>query len=174
MTKSMKFHWLINMTHHLQQFQIFENCDPNLIKSITLFASHTCPDNNIPLTESAIFVTSTKNVYSIGTNLYGQLGCGHQNYASTPQKISILCNLNIVYIDITHWNAVAITDSGRAYLWGSGRTLGDDKIIQKFPICINELIGGNRVVQLKFGYTHVIILTENGKVYTWGYNEKGF
>lgn len=67
-----------------------------------------------------------------------------------------------------------LTENGNVYLWGrnSYGQLGCSKI--EVSSCLSKLEGiEGKITKLHLGSEHGMIVTDNGTVYTWGWNEHG-
>ena len=128
-------------------------------------------------------------VYTWGSNYSGQLGDGSQNdYRNIPVCISELENdlkgKKIIDVFSNFGTVVALDDAGKIYTWGdneSGR-LGDGTTEigygknRNIPVCISELendLKGKNITDVFIEESTVIVLDNEGKVYTWGKNSDG-
>ena len=122
-------------------------------------------------------------VYTWGYNEDGQLGNGTTRTSTIPicisDKENELKGKRIVDISAGLFHTVALDEGGKVYTWGYNRygQLGNGTTENSTtPICIsdkeNEIKGKKIVKIVAEGYT-TVALDENGKVYTWGYNEDG-
>ena len=121
-------------------------------------------------------------VYTWGNNKYGQLG---DETANSPLPICIsnkeneLKGKKIISISAGGIHTVAIDEEGKAYTWGNNEVgqLGDGTTTNSvLPICISDKeneLKGKRIVDISAGEVHTVAIDEEGKVYTWGYNEDG-
>jgi alpha-tubulin suppressor-like RCC1 family protein len=67
----------------------------------------------------AVALDDQGNVFSWGTNDYGQLGQGQTDrFKSIPEKVRFLSN--VVQIACGDFHVLALTSSGEVYSWGSG------------------------------------------------------
>ncbi|HMY00893.1 MAG TPA: hypothetical protein PKC44_14065, partial [Agitococcus sp.] len=64
----------------------------------------------------SIALTSAGEVWTWGTNNFGQLGLGNNNSQTSPTKITVLSN--VVQIAAGHSHALAMDYAGRIYAWG--------------------------------------------------------
>jgi regulator of chromosome condensation len=85
----------------------------------------------------------------------------------------------VVDISAGDSHSVAVTSKGEVFAWGSFRDASGlwcfkpGVKIQKLPIKVFEATSDAPVVQLASGVDHIVALTANGKVYTWGCGERG-
>lgn len=97
-------------------------------------------------------------VYSWGDNSSGQLGLGDTTSRTTPQAVTELQGEQIKQIIGGESNSVALTRSGKVYVWGNNITT---------PQLLNEF-GGRKITQISTKGNHTTALTECGIVYIWG------
>eukprot|EP00917_Polyrhabdina_sp_WS-2016_P017393 GHVP01037564.1.p1 GENE.GHVP01037564.1~~GHVP01037564.1.p1 ORF type:complete len:380 (-),score=66.01 GHVP01037564.1:1818-2957(-) len=111
-------------------------------------------------------------VYSWGCNDDCALGHNEPEFSIgeviIPEKINqIACGDSI---------SVAVTNSGSVYTWGTFRdsngVLGHQQSvdIQKTPYCVNLK---SKISDIAVGPNHVMIISEEGKVYSWGSGQQG-
>ena len=122
-------------------------------------------------------------VYTWGNNEVGQLGDGTTTNSVLPicisDKENELKGKRIVDISAGYGHTVAIDEEGKVYTWGDNGDgqLGDGTTNDSpLPICIsnkeNEL-KGKKIISISAGEGHTVAIDEEGKAYTWGYNELG-
>lgn len=132
-------------------------------------------------------------IYGWGSNGGGQLGDGTTEYISMPICLNDVegSALNDKYITkiSLELTSFAIDDNGKLYTWGNNDygVLGDGSSEKRYlPVCISEIPGSalenKKIVQIRYNWNwgsgslyhpNFIALDENGKVYTWGCNERG-
>lgn len=114
------------------------------------------------------------DVWSFGSNLYGQLGLGDTVDASTPTKLDTLAD--VAKIAAGEYTSAAITDGGDLYVWGIDRfgeiggvgteTCGTPACATS-PTLLPELMGVT-VVDLRMSSSHGLVLTDDGEVWAFG------
>ena len=82
----------------------FDNFIPNDITRISRGVTHIA------------FMTKNDEVYICGNNNYGELGLGHRQPQTSPQKLS-LSNIVMIFCGVNH--TIALVKSGKVYTWGS-------------------------------------------------------
>jgi alpha-tubulin suppressor-like RCC1 family protein len=129
------------------------------------------------LARFSIFVGTDNSVYSWGTNTKGTLGLGTYNTGSiTPQKIHGLPpNTNVVQAACGAQHTLLLTSDQKIFVFGlndSGQ-LGIGGMENKnAPV---ELVWKKKEkpVKVACGALHSGLVTENGEVFMWGYNNAG-
>ena len=116
-------------------------------------------------------------VYSWGSGLYGELGNNAKKNEKHPKLIEFFGEKNIKIVKIEagdHFSAV-ISSSYELFTFGCGNfyRLGHgvliDEIIPKKVENLNDLY----VTDASCGFNHMICLTNEGHVYTWGNGKYG-
>lgn len=124
-------------------------------------------------------ITSKGRVFTWGYNEYGQIGNNTIDNQFIPVDITDNFNLQeneyIIKIDFNQNNSSAITSLGNVYLWGANNygQIGDGTnqmrlIPTKISQNINEI-----VVDITIGYSHVLAVTSQNNIYSWGSNLSG-
>jgi len=109
-------------------------------------------------------------VYSFGFNKMGALGLGNNEDSLEPSIIEGLKGKNIIKVNCGEQHSLAITEHGDLYAWGRGREgqLGQgDRNNQPTPLRIQAL-RHVKIVDVDSGSSHVVGLTDTGKVFIWG------
>ena len=139
--------------------------------------------------EHSLILSNEHIVYSFGNNEDGVLG---QNIIKTNNNMSpnfLKINFNEYtnkIIDISSGTAhnLALTFDGKIYSWGSnqGSQLGiPENILQKEPSYKSnfyiftpiQILINNKIEKISCGEAHSLILTNEGKVFTWGFGSNG-
>lgn len=103
------------MTIHLHKLSLFKQTPKSLIDSIDLCYIHSTKRAG----DIAIFVTDSKHVYAVGTsNKPGQLGVGDREPRLKPVQLVELTGLEVVYIQLTDFNAALLTACGQVFMCG--------------------------------------------------------
>jgi uncharacterized repeat protein (TIGR02543 family) len=131
--------------------------------------------------DHSLAVTTTGRLYTWGRNNFGQLGDDTLVDNSTPTLISFPGGETIRNVAAGLGHSLAVTTSGQVYAWGSNLRgqLGKTTIVNpKTPTLIsfdgpNSLNDGETVRDVVAGgeYSHAV--TTNGRVYSWGSNNRG-
>lgn len=132
-------------------------------------------------------LTDKNYVYSWGRGFEGQLGLSSTiEIASTPKYIKFFHGKTVTSIAAGSFYSLAITNKGHLYSWGESRVgqlgLGKHREIRtptkvEFPAVTYGDEEGKaqetKIVSCAAGYGHTAALTENGELYTWGFNVYG-
>uniref|UniRef100_A0A8C2UPS5 non-specific serine/threonine protein kinase n=1 Tax=Chinchilla lanigera TaxID=34839 RepID=A0A8C2UPS5_CHILA len=127
-------------------------------------------------------VTVEKELYTWvnmqgGTKLHGQLGHGDKASYRQPKNMENLQGKAIHQVFCGDDFTVCVTDEGQLYAFGSDYygCIGVDKIAGPEvlePMQLNFFLS-NPVEQVSCGDNHVVVLTRNKEVYSWGCGEYG-
>jgi len=93
----------------------------------------------------------------------------------------------IIAVAMGEWHSIALAEDGTVYSWGRNWAgqLGDNTTSQRnTPVKVLKGAysegttylgdnGSNPIIAVVLGKDHSIALTEDGTVYTWGYNNRG-
>jgi alpha-tubulin suppressor-like RCC1 family protein len=115
----------------------------------------------------SLFIDRAKNIYSMGSNKYGQLGLGDNIDKQEPARLNIkgnkvFCGLHYSYILGDDLYSFGSNHYGQL---GLGRTNGCN-----IPTVLNNI---DNVADISCGGYHTIILKYNGNFYSVGNNEYG-
>uniref|UniRef100_A0A8C4LWD1 Serine/threonine-protein kinase Nek9 n=1 Tax=Equus asinus TaxID=9793 RepID=A0A8C4LWD1_EQUAS len=127
-------------------------------------------------------VTVEKELYTWvnmqgGTKLHGQLGHGDKASYRQPKHVEKLQGKAIRQVSCGDDFTVCVTDEGQLYAFGSDYygCMGVDKVAGPEvlePMQLNFFLN-NPVEQVSCGDNHVVVLTRNKEVYSWGCGEYG-
>ena len=149
-----------------------------------------------------LFLTTERLLWAAGQNVYGQLGkapvaSSACNYADAPDLVCLQDpqpNAIPSYIDASHFNnselhkviagrhvSVALTSDGGVYTWGynrygqlgRSRNAGTD-LPNWNPLQVSAAMWDQRhIVDVAVGYYHLLLLADDGTVFTMGLNRYG-
>ncbi|XP_039252770.1 RCC1 and BTB domain-containing protein 1-like isoform X2 [Styela clava] len=115
-------------------------------------------------------------VYSWGHNSYMQLGNGGSTPGLTPTMLARNLSRKVVGIACGSHHSMVLTDDGEVYAWGynnCGQIGSGSTSNQTTPRKVNACIGNKRIIHIACGQTSSLAVTDNGEVYSWGYNGNG-
>ncbi|XP_065344294.1 RCC1 and BTB domain-containing protein 1-like [Cloeon dipterum] len=124
-------------------------------------------------------LTSDREVFSFGHNDFGQLGLGHNYCQTLPIKLDLPAAGRVVTsVACLYLSSVALLDSGEVFAWGSNAfgILGQSENQvekQNIPRKVPGLDDGIKITRIVSGQNHVLALSNDGKVYSWGWNKYG-
>lgn len=123
---------------------------------------------------TVVLSTDGRTVWSFGAAENGKLGHGDTNRQFRPKIIDALQGLTITKIAAGTQLSAALTREGAVYVWGFGPCLGNGASDETYltPKVVRGLTG-RMVIDISIGENHVIALTKDGLVFTWGNNQNG-
>ena len=116
-------------------------------------------------------------MYTCGQNSYGELGHEHSEERFFPEKVKFLVGRNLARIAAGNEHTAVLTDTGEVFTCGyndSGQcglgTVGRVTSLRRI-----EALQDKGVVNLvsSNGCEHLVAVSEDGEVYTCGYNARG-
>ncbi|XP_021350357.1 secretion-regulating guanine nucleotide exchange factor-like isoform X1 [Mizuhopecten yessoensis] len=125
-------------------------------------------------------ITDRGELFSMGSNAFGQLGMPGANQVSLPTKVQVPKDEKVADVAAGLRHVVMVTDSGNVYCWGAGRkgqcgVLADNKPPAKLtsptPVTIPETAGC--VCSVVAGSHHSVAVTNDDQMYVWGCNKYG-
>jgi alpha-tubulin suppressor-like RCC1 family protein len=143
----------------------------------------------------SLFLTDNGDVYSCGYNYFGQLGLGNNNNKNIPTLIQYFYNndeikinnneITIIEISAGSYHSLFLTDDGNVYSCGynySGQLGLDNNYNQNIPTLIKSFNNDDEIkinnyeitiIEISAGGYHNLFLTDDGYVYSCGYNNYG-
>eukprot|EP00762_Andalucia_godoyi_P006478 ANDGO_02934.mRNA.1 Ultraviolet-B receptor UVR8 len=124
---------------------------------------------------SSAAVTDTGDVYTWGSNGFGQLGHDSTNDENLPRLVKSIVSKQIVAVSCGRCHMAAISSDGVAYTWGlnnNGQLGHGDTTICLTPRVVSGFVG-RKVVAVACGSSHTCMILDTGELYTWGYGNSG-
>ncbi|KAI2796975.1 Regulator of chromosome condensation [Blomia tropicalis] len=145
-----------------------------------------------------IMLTDDNQVYSMGEGSKGQLGrievadlnsiASNRDLFIKPAPVKFSETVNIDRIFASQWCSYALTDDGKLYAWGLNNyyQLGfktekavefdhdnslngmNSLLIELFPTRVPIVDSTSKIIAVSCGQQHVVLLNENGQVYSCG------
>eukprot|EP00002_Diphylleia_rotans_P026853 TRINITY_DN5372_c0_g1_i2.p1 TRINITY_DN5372_c0_g1~~TRINITY_DN5372_c0_g1_i2.p1 ORF type:complete len:1044 (+),score=190.77 TRINITY_DN5372_c0_g1_i2:73-3204(+) len=115
-------------------------------------------------------------VYTWGQGTYGQIGQGTTDNSLQLKPITKLFGKAIVKIASGEAHTLALTVNGEVYGWGRDKygQLGNGKGQQSRLTCSRiKGLSHTRIVDIACGSDHSVLLSETGRVYTFGCGQNG-
>ncbi|KAK8356942.1 hypothetical protein V6Z12_A05G388000 [Gossypium hirsutum] len=118
-------------------------------------------------------------VLTFGWGLYGQCGQGSTDDELSPTSVSSLLGIKIVSVAAGLWHTVCISADGDVYAFGGNQfgqlgTGGDQAENQTLPRLLEDpSLENSHVKFVSCGARHSAIITEDGKIFCWGWNKYG-
>ncbi len=139
----------------------------------------------IPGNQHTVALGSDGNVYTWGSNLYGQLGLG-DGASTAVQKAPVRASrgaipegVTIVDIAGSWWVTYALGSDGNIYAWGannSGSRVGDGTTVNALApvkVSTDKRVPGTVFTQVAAGRFSAVALGSDGTAYAWGANDNG-
>ena len=119
-------------------------------------------------------------MYSLGLGSQGQLGHGDILDRKEPAIIEALVRVAMMVVACGSWHSLALSIYGDIYSWGwnehgqlghsaspqAPSTVPLPTLIENSDNCVN-------FTAISCGARHSVAVTEDGQLYTWGWNEYG-
>ncbi|KAG8649356.1 ultraviolet-B receptor UVR8 isoform X3 [Manihot esculenta] len=122
-------------------------------------------------------VTDAGALFTFGWGLYGQCGQGSTNDQLRPTCIPTLSSIQVESVAAGLWHTVCITANRRVYAFGGNQfgQLGNgaDQDETRPTLLDAPSLESKRAKMVSCGARHSAILTEDGQVYSWGWNKYG-
>lgn len=130
--------------------------------------------------QHGLALTADGKVYSWGENFGGQLGLGDTTDRTTPQLVQgALAGKTITAISGASSHSLALASDGTVYGWGNNiyGTVGDATTVNRLsPVALNATgthLEGKTVVAIRAAFYNSFVLTNDGKLFGWGFNANG-
>ncbi|KAM3757374.1 hypothetical protein ACB098_02G182800 [Castanea mollissima] len=124
----------------------------------------------------SLALTSQAQLWAWGRNNEAQLGRGSldpRDSWNEPKRVEGLDKVNVCAAFASGVVSAAIGDDGSLWVWGKSKRgqLGLGKgIIEAVVPSRVETLSGEKIAKVSFGWGHALALTEDGKLFGWGYS----
>ncbi|XWS56618.1 hypothetical protein CRYUN_Cryun09bG0101800 [Craigia yunnanensis] len=122
-------------------------------------------------------ITDAGAVLTFGWGLYGQCGQGSTDDELSPTCVSSLLGIRIESVAAGLWHTVCVSADGDVYAFGGNQfgqlgTGGDQA--ETLPRLLDApSLENTHVKVVSCGARHSAVITEDGKVFCWGWNKYG-
>jgi len=128
--------------------------------------------------EHAVALTEGGRVFAWGKNDFGQLGTGDEENRALPVYTELPYETYIASIAAGGNYTVGLTKRGELWSWGRFQASNFPRLFTDTWCNGYESKGemglkGMKLAQVRAGDQHMGVLTKEGKLYTWGYNDFG-
>ncbi|EFJ39741.1 hypothetical protein VOLCADRAFT_70529 [Volvox carteri f. nagariensis] len=122
-----------------------------------------------------LVVAGEGELFTFGRNQNGQLGLGHTNDCLSPQLVVALQGERVRSVACGSEHSLAATESGTVFSWGWGRygNLGDGESQDRYLPTRVVGLEGIRMVSAECGWRHSAVVSEDGRVFTFGWSKYG-
>jgi len=124
-----------------------------------------------------IALTTARDVFTWGSNQYGQLGHGDPGtYSLIPKQVRVMSGLDVKQLAAGENHSCVLTSFGDIYTWGRGDygQLGHGNLLSKdAPTLLQALDQRTQASWLSVGADFMMAVTYSGTVYSWGRNHFG-
>mmetsp|Transcript_2901 Transcript_2901/g.6754 ORF Transcript_2901/g.6754 Transcript_2901/m.6754 type:complete len:459 (-) Transcript_2901:95-1471(-) len=129
-----------------------------------------------PMSCHSVCITEEGKCYAFGRNQAGQLGVGDLGNRANPTLIKGLEHLNIVKAACGKTHTLFLSSGGEVWVCGSNKFgelgIGKTSDQEEKPKAITSTLG-NKVVDIGAGVEFSMIVTEEGRVLSFGHPEYG-
>lgn len=129
--------------------------------------------------DASFALTSNASLFSWGSNLYGQLGQGHdRTSAPTPHSVVALDATKMSCLAVGRMHTLAVVE-GTVWSWGRGchgqlgtgthPSMNRPRLVTSIDAAVNRA----PIASVSCGDNHSAALTKDGRIVTWGCNLYG-
>eukprot|EP00005_Dracoamoeba_jomungandri_P003344 CAMPEP_0174255280 /NCGR_PEP_ID=MMETSP0439-20130205/4627_1 /TAXON_ID=0 /ORGANISM="Stereomyxa ramosa, Strain Chinc5" /LENGTH=558 /DNA_ID=CAMNT_0015337397 /DNA_START=161 /DNA_END=1838 /DNA_ORIENTATION=+ len=117
----------------------------------------------------------SNDAYSWGKGKNGKLGHGNEEDQCIPKVIEYLLGKDIRGVCCGPGHSAAWNGNGEVFTWGAGGNgrLGHGHEHHRFVPLLVSALRGEFVVQVACGDYHTVVVTNEGKIFSWGKGSNG-
>lgn len=124
-----------------------------------------------------LYTTVNDEIFVLGTNCSGCLGVGDIQSTIEPRRLDSLTGKKIASLSYGSGpHIVLATTDGEVFTWGHNAysQLGNGTTNHGLVPChISTNLSNKQVIEVACGSYHSLVLTSDGEVFAWGYNNSG-
>ncbi|XP_073878121.1 RCC1 and BTB domain-containing protein 2 isoform X11 [Macaca fascicularis] len=124
-----------------------------------------------------LYTTVNDEIFVLGTNCCGCLGLGDVQSTIEPRRLDSLSGKKIASLSYGSGpHIVLATTEGEVFTWGHNAysQLGNGTTNHGLVPCqISTNLSNKQVIEVACGSYHSLVLTSDGEVFAWGYNNSG-
>ncbi|XP_069859290.1 RCC1 and BTB domain-containing protein 2 isoform X2 [Dipodomys merriami] len=125
----------------------------------------------------ALYTTINDEIFVLGTNCSGCLGLGNIQNTIEPRRLDSLSGKKIACLSYGSGpHVILATTEGEVFTWGHNAysQLGNGTTNHGLVPChISTNLSNKQVIEVACGSYHSLVLTSDGEVFAWGYNNSG-
>ncbi|EAR94877.2 chromosome condensation regulator RCC1 repeat protein (macronuclear) [Tetrahymena thermophila SB210] len=141
-------------------------CIPRFCHFNIVFTSVSCGSHH------SILLTQDGYAYSIGSNIYGQLGADTNqiNYSYTPTLIQKLQDYIITKVVSGAYHNIALTNENQLFSWGRNNEgqLGLGNLQAQCLYSPQQIQFDKKIVNVFSGWNHSFFITKQNELYSFG------
>ncbi|PON33019.1 Regulator of chromosome condensation 1/beta-lactamase-inhibitor protein II [Parasponia andersonii] len=122
-------------------------------------------------------ITDAGALLTFGWGLYGQCGQGGTYDQLRPTYVNSLSAVRVEKIAAGLWHTLCVSDEGRVYAFGGNQFgqlgTGADQAESLPKLLDPPCLEGKNAKMVSCGARHSIISTEDGQLFSWGWNKYG-
>ncbi|KAL6039185.1 hypothetical protein STEG23_012209, partial [Scotinomys teguina] len=124
-----------------------------------------------------LYTTVNDEIFVLGTNCSGCLGVGDVQSTIEPRRLDSLTGKKIASLSYGSGpHIVLATTDGEVFTWGHNAysQLGNGTTNHGLVPChISTNLSNKQVIEVACGSYHSLVLTSDGEIFAWGYNNSG-
>ncbi|GLT89084.1 hypothetical protein SLE2022_070840 [Rubroshorea leprosula] len=122
-------------------------------------------------------ITDAGALLTFGWGLYGQCGQGITDDELSPACVSSLLGIRIEGVAAGLWHTVCISANGDVYVFGGNQFgqlgTGSDQAETEPKLLDAPILENENARVITCGARHSAIITDDGKIFSWGWNKYG-